>query len=90
MESWLYLENLYFQFSPKEEETVALKVKEPSPEQAEVIKITTPDLDETISLVVRKPSIKDKPPETKQENRGKRNWSALRKSISQVRWIFTY
>ena len=40
-----------------------------------------------VKVVQRKPSIQEKPTEKRPENRGKKNWAALRKSISQVRCI---
>lgn len=67
-----------------------METKEPTPDKAEVPKTTTPDLVEKAFLVVRKPSVTDKPPEIKQESRGKRHWASLRKSISQVRWILSF
>ena len=40
-----------------------------------------------VKVVQRKPSVQEKPIEKRPENRGKKNWAALRKSISQVRCI---
>ena len=83
------------EFEGKEEDAAENVSATPAEEVKPIEKAASPIKEEVIKepdvkVAQRKPSVQEKPKESRPESRGKKNWGVLKKSISQVRCIMPY